>query len=330
MKKSNSNIWLYIPITFNTFTLNKHFSTTSIYLGAGEDKGKRKATEEDMARWEEEEASNRDIKKTREEDQEDQEEKEMEKAIQESKKSSKKLNTNEEAGPSNYQANIDETQAGPSNNPVATTDHPSYINESDSSSDNESHYRYGVEDQTSHCRKSKIKFIGISPDDPRYVANLEAYIELQKNELESVTKKLSNPDVSKAEHKWDQGRESVIVIELDRSTRAKEIMHARFREEQHRIAHLNDDEGLGKTPSDSSSEFDDSDASDDSDESDDSGSSDNPNNPGTSTGPGNSGSNEPGPTGEEGSNGSYKIIIPLSILNFITEVFEHITNIFFF
>jgi len=283
-----------------------------------------------MAKWEEEEASNRDIKKTREEDQEDQEEMEMEKAIQESKKSSKKLNTNEEAGPSNYQANIDETQAGPSNNPVLTSDHPSYINDSDSSSDKESHYRYGVEDQTSHSRKAKIKFIGKNSDDPSFVADLDAYIELQKNELESVTKKLNNPDISKAEHKWDEGRESVIVIELDRSIRAKEIMHAGFRAEQHRIAHLNDDEGLGKTPSDSSSEFDDSDASDDSDESDDSGSSDNPNNPGTSTGPGNSGSNEPGPTGEEGSNGSYKIIIPLSILNFITEVFEHITNIFFF
>jgi len=50
MKKSNSNIRLYIPITFNNFTLNKHFSTTSIYLGAGEDKGKRKATKEDMAK----------------------------------------------------------------------------------------------------------------------------------------------------------------------------------------------------------------------------------------------------------------------------------------
>jgi hypothetical protein len=63
----------------------------------------------------------------------------MEKAIQESKKLSKKLNTNEEAGPSNYP------------NLVVTSDHPSYVDVSDS--DKESHYRYGVEDQISHCRK---------------------------------------------------------------------------------------------------------------------------------------------------------------------------------
>ena len=53
MKKSNKRYKLYISSTFNNFILNnnfKHFSTTALYLGTGGDKGKRKATEEDIAR----------------------------------------------------------------------------------------------------------------------------------------------------------------------------------------------------------------------------------------------------------------------------------------
>jgi len=348
MKKSNKRYKLYISSTFNNFILNnnfKHFSTTALYLGTGGDKGKRKATEEDIARWEEEEASNRDIKKSREEDQEDQEEKEMEKAIQESKKF-KKLNTNEEAGPSNYQDNIEEesTQTGPSYNPITTSNRLTYYSESDSSVDKKSRYTRGVEDQNSLDTEVKKNLHEKNPNDPTFMPELEAYIEAQKKELESVTDKLSNSDLSKGEHKWHEGRQAVIVRELDISTGKKEIMNAHYRNEQNRIAHLNDDEGLGKTPSPSLSsqssddtdgfddydEFTNSEEFDDSDDSDESGPSDGPTNPGTSTGPGNSGSNEPGPTGEGGSNESYRIIIPLFVLNFIAEIFEHVANVFFF
>jgi len=105
-------------------------------------------------------------------------------------------------------------------------------------------------------------------------------------------------------------------------------------EDQRRIAHLNDDEGLGKTPSPRLPpqivEDSEDNNSSDSDKPNNSGPSASPSNPGPSTGPGDSSSNESDPTEEEGSNGSYRVMIPSFVLNFVAEVFEHLTNIFFF
>ena len=367
MKKFNLTSQFYTSSTFNS----RHFSTTTHYFASGEDKGKRKATDEDIARWEEEEASNRSIKKTREEDQE---EKDMEKAIQESKKSFKKLNTNEEAGPSNYQTNtgetqtgssnyqantgetqtdpsnyqdnIDEAQTGPLDNSFVTLDYPYYYSESDSSVEKESQYIRGIEDQTSYNLKIGKGLENKHSDHVGYVPDLEAHIKTQEKELELVTDKLNDSKLSKGEHRWYEGRQKVVNEELEDATSAKDTANRIYRNEQRRIAHLNDDEGLGKTPSPNTSNSDDSsdsydsyysDELEDSDDSDDPGSSDNPNNPGPSSGPGNSGSNESGPTGGDGSDptggdgatGSYRIIIPLFALNFITEVLEQITNTFF-
>src|SRR5277367_55944 len=122
----------------------------------------------------------------------------MEKAIQESKKSSKKLNTNEEAGPSNYQT---ETQADPSKNTVETSDYPYYYSESDSSIEKNSQYYRGVKDQTSYNEKIGKSFENKNSNYPNYVPELEAHIGTQKKELKLVTDKLSNSDLSKGEHK---------------------------------------------------------------------------------------------------------------------------------
>jgi hypothetical protein len=46
MKKLNLTSQFYMSSTFNF----RHFSTTTHYFTSGEDKGKRKATEEDIAR----------------------------------------------------------------------------------------------------------------------------------------------------------------------------------------------------------------------------------------------------------------------------------------
>jgi hypothetical protein len=259
----------------------------------------------------------------------------MEKAIQESKRS-EKLNTNEEAGPSNSQANTDErfTQTDLSNNQnnsVAISDDESY--NSDSSIETEYQYINGMEDQVilSHqCLRKNIE--NKNSDQPSFAPELEVYIKAQEKQLESVKDKLNNSDISEAERKWYEGRQTVIIKELDEALHTKETMEAMLRDEQRRIAHLYDDEGLGKTPSPRLSPQIDEDSEDnnnsDSDKSDDS--SDSPSNPGPSIGPEDSGSNESGPTEEEGSNGSYRVIISSFVLNFVAEVFEHITNIFFF
>jgi len=128
----------------------------------------------------------------------------MGKAIQESKRT-EKLNTNEEAGPSNYQANTDErsTQASPSNNqnnPIANSDDESY--NSDSSIDTEYQYINGMEDQViiSHqCIRNNIE--NKNSDQPSFAPELEVYIKAQEKQLESVKDKLSNYDISEAERK---------------------------------------------------------------------------------------------------------------------------------
>jgi len=257
----------------------------------------------------------------------------MRKAIQESKQS-EKLNTNKEAGPSNSQSNTYEksTQAGPSKNPVVISDDESC--NSDSSINTEDQYNNGIEDQTSYYKKVRKNLENKNSDDPSFATELEVYIKAQEKELKSVSDKLSNFGLSEAERKWYEGRQTVIVKELDNTIQTKETMEAIFREDQDRIAHLYDDEGLGKTPSPSLPpqiiEDSDDNNNSDSDEPDDSGPSPSPGNPGPSAGPEDSGSNESGPTGEEGSNESYKIIIPSFLLNFVAEVFENITNMFFF
>jgi hypothetical protein len=332
MKKPNLTSQFYMSITFNPITFNsRHFSTTRYFLTSGEDKGKRKATEEDIARWEEEEASNRDIKKSREEE-EDQEEKEMEKAIQESKLS-KKINTNEEAGPSNYQTNIYETQADSPKKPAITSDYPFYHSESDSSVEKESQYDKGASAQNIYNTKIGKNLENKDANSVGFVPELEEYIGTQKKELKLVSNKLYDPDLSKGESKWYEGRHDAIVDEIEETEFTRDNANRLYRNEQSRIAYFNDDEGLGKTPSsiesnssDSDDAPEDSDDSDNSDDPDDSGPSANP---GASSGPGNPGSNEPGPTGEEGPTGSYRIIVPFFVLNFITEVFEQITNVLF-
>ena len=306
--------------TFNISTLNnfRHFSTTIHYLSPGEDKGKGKATKEDMARWAEEKAAKKkDIKESREKDQE---EMEMEKAIQESKLS-EKLNTNEEAGPSNTDDRS--IQVGPSNNPVVISDDES--DKSDSSIDTQYQYANGIEDQTEYYLKIRENYESKNPDDPSFATDMEVYIKAQERELESVKDKLSDFGLSKAERRWQEGRLSVIVKELDDTMGTKEALEAKLRDDQRRIAHLNDDEGLGKTPSPPQTDEEDNNSSD-SDNPDDSGPSASPSNPGPSIGPGNSDSNEPGPSEE----GSYRVIIPSFALNFVAEIFEQITNVFFF
>jgi hypothetical protein len=157
---------------------------------------------------------NREIKKPREEDQE---EKEMEKAIQESKKSFKKLNTNdnEEAGPSNYQDNTNETQADPSNyqdnidetqidpadNSFANLDYPYYYSESDSSVEKESQYIRGIEDQTAYNIKIAKGLEDKDSNHVGYVPDLEAHIRAQEKELQVVTDKLHDSKLSKGEHR---------------------------------------------------------------------------------------------------------------------------------
>jgi hypothetical protein len=328
LTKSNFTFQLRMSNTFNiflnNFPFNRHFSATARYLGPGEDKGKGKATKEDMAKWAKEEAT-----KDKENREKDQEEKEMEKAIQESKWS-EKLNTNEEAGPSNTDKRS--TQADTSNNPVVTSDGESY--NSDSSIDTEYQYVNGVEDQTAYYLDIRKNYENKNPDDPSFATEMEVYIKAQEKELKSVEDKLNDFGLSEAERRWQEGRLSVIVKELDDTKQTKETMEAMLREDQARIARLNDDEGLGKTPSPNPSSQMDVDSEDnnssDTDNPDDSGPSASPSNPGPSIGPGDSSSNEPGPTGEEGSNGSYKVIIPSFALNFVAEIFEQITNLFFF
>ena len=304
--------------TFNIFILNnfRQFTTTTHYHSPGDNKGKGKATKEDLVRWAEEEAAK---KITKENPEKDQEEKETEKAIQESKWS-EKLNTNEEAGPSKNQ-----------NNPVVISDNES---NSDSSIDTEFQYANGMEDQILYYQKLRKNYENKNSDDPSFTRELEVYIKAQQKELESVREKLSNFDLSKAERSWQEGRQTVIVKELDDSIENKETLETMFRNEQHRIAHLYDDEGLGKTPSPTPPSPIDEDSEDDvnsdSDNPDDSGPSATPSNPNCSSGPENSGSNESGPTIEEGSNGSQRVIISSFVLNFVAEIFEHITNIFFF
>jgi hypothetical protein len=252
----------------------------------------------------------------------------MGKAIQESKQS-EKLNTNEEAGPSNSQANTDEisTQAGPSDKPVVISDDESY--NSDSSVDTEYQYANGIEDQCLYYQKIRKNYENKGSDDPSFATELEVYIKAQEKELKSVSDKLSNFDLSKAERRWHEGRQTVIVKELDDTIQTKETLEAIYMNEQRSMARLYDDEGLGKTPSPTPEpqavEDSENNNSSDSDEPDGFGPSASPSNPGPSTGPGDS-----GPTGEEGSNGSYRVIIPSFVLNFVAEVFEHISNIFFF
>ncbi len=259
----------------------------------------------------------------------------MVKAIQESKRF-EKLNTNEEAGPSNSQVNTDNrsTQAGPSNNqnnPVVISDDESY--NSDSSIDTEYQYINGIEDQVNYshqCLKKNIE--NINPDQSNFTPELEVYIKAQEKELESIKDKLSDFGLSEAERRWHEGRQTTIIEEIDAAIQTKESMETILRDEQRLIAHLYDDEGLGKTPSPRLSpqmvEDSEDNNSSDSDKPDDSGPSASPSNPGPSAGP--SDANESGPTGEEGSNGSYKVIIPAFVLNFVAEALEHITNIFFF
>jgi len=331
--KLNFTSPLHISNTFNIFILNKflfnrHFSTTTRYLSPGDDnKGKGKATKEDLVRWEKEEAAKKDIKESPEKNQE---EKEMRKAIQESKRS-ENLNTNEEAGSSNSQTNTDEkfTQAGPSNNPVVISEDVSY--NSDSSIDTEYQYANGVEDQTSYYLKIRKNYENKNSDDPNFATEIEVYIKAQEKELKSVEDTLNDFGLSEAERKWYEGRLSVIVKELDDTIQTKEAMEAMLIDDQRRTAHLYDDEGLGKTPSPNlpPQTVEDSEDNDDSDKPDDSGPS-SPSNPGPSTGPEDLGSNESGPTGEEGSNESYRVIISSFVLNFVAEIFEHINNIFFF
>jgi hypothetical protein len=252
----------------------------------------------------------------------------MGKAIQESKRS-KKLNTNEETGPSNSQANTDErsTQAGPSNEPVVISDDES--SNSDSSIDTEYQYVNGIEDQALYYHKLRKNYENKNSDDPSFATELEVYKKAQEKELKSVSDKLSDFGLSEAERRWHEGRQTVIVKELEDTIQTKETLEALYRNEQRSMARLYDDEGLGKTPSPSPEpqtvEDSEDNNSSDSDEPDGSGPSPSPSNPGPSTGPGDS-----GPTGEEGSNGSYRIIIPSFVLNFVAEVFEHISNIFFF
>lgn len=299
-------------------TLNncRQFSTTMHYFGPGEDKGKRKATQEDMESWEREE----NAKKKKETHENDWEEKEIGKAIQESKRS-EKLNTNEEAGPSNS---------------VVISDNKSHNN--DSSTDMQYHYDKGVEDQTSHSKKYfDENFKSKNSRDPRFVLELEMYIKAQEKELELVEDKLSNNSLSEAERKWYDGKHDAITEEIDEIMEIKDSIDDMLIEDQSRIAHLNDDEGLGKTPSPSSTpqtneDSEDNDNSDPEDNNssdpDSSGPSPGSNNPGPSEG--HSGSNESGPTQGEGNNESYKIVIPFLVLDFVAEIFEHLTNIFFF
>lgn len=309
----------------NNFFFNRPFSTTTRYLSPGEDKidkGKGKATKEDMVKLTEEEAAKKDIKESRKRGLE---EKEMGEAIQESKRP-KKLNTNEEAGPSNYQVNTDEKsiQTGPSNNQknsVVIPDDESY--NSDSSIATEYQYANGIEDQTLYNHQLRENYENNNSDDPSSATELEVYIKAQEKELKLVKDILNNSGLSKAERSWHEGRQVVIVKELDDSIQSKETREAMFR----------DFEGLDKTPlvSPPSQTVEDSEDnnSSDSDKPDDSGPSASPSNPGPAEGPGDLGSNESGPTGEEGSDESYKVI-PSFVLNFVAEIFEHITNIFFF
>jgi len=271
-----------------------------------------------MIRWaEEEEAPKKDIKESREKD--------MGKAIQESKRS-EKLNNNEEDGPSNSQANTDErsTQAGPSN--VISDDESS---NSDSSIDTEYQYANGIEDQTLYYHKVRKNYENKNSDDPSFATELEVSIKAQEKELKSVNDKLSDFGLSEAERSWHEGRQTVIVKELENTIQTKENLEALYRNEQDSMARFYDDEGLGKTPSPSPApqavEYSEDNNSSDSDEPNGSGPSTSPSNPGPSTGPVNSGS-----TGEEGSNGFYKVIISSFVLNFVAEVFEQINNIFFF
>lgn len=336
--KSNLTSQVHVSSDFNVvlnnFFFNRKFSATTRYLSPGEDKGKGKATKEDIIRWAEEEAAKKDIKESREKNQE---EKEMEKAIQESKRS-EKLNTNEKAGPSNSQANINERSSqtdlsNNQNNPIVISDDKSY--NSDSSIDTEYQYINGIEDQVLYSHKNLRKNIeNKNSDEPSFASELEIYIKAQEKELESVRDKLSNFALSEAERSWHEGRQTIINKELDEAIQTKEAMEAMLREEQRRIAYLYDDEGLGKTPSPRLSpqilEDSEDNNSSDSDKPDDSDPSASSSNPGPSTGPGDSGSNESGPTEEGESNGSFKVIIPSFVLNFVAEVFEHISNIFFF
>jgi hypothetical protein len=298
---------LHISLFYNMPVLNecRHFSTTMRYFGPGEDKGKGKATKEDMERWEREENG----KKEKETHGNDWEEKEIEKAIQESKRS-EKSNTNEEAGPSNS---------------VLISDNKPY---NDSSSDIEYHYDKGEEDQCSYSKKYLDEnFKSKGPKDPRFVLELEMYAKALEKELELVEDKLSNISLSEAERRWHEGRHDAITEEIDDVTEIKDSINAMLIEDQRRIAHLYDDEGLGKTPSPSPTQTSE-DSEDNSSDPDNSGPSPNPSNPGPDEG--GSGSNESGPTGEEGCNESCRTIIPFFILNFVAEIFEHFTNMFFF
>jgi flagellar biosynthesis GTPase FlhF len=299
----------HISIIYDMSILDKprYFSTTMRHLGQEEDKGKRKATKEDMEGWEREE----NARKERETHEKDWEEKEIGKAIQESKQS-EKLNTNEKAGPSNS---------------VAISDNKSYNN--DGSTDIEYHYDKGVEDQSSYLRKYlNENFKSENSRDPRFVSELEIYVKAQEKELELVEDKLSNNNLSEAERRWHEGRHDTITGEIDDVTEIKDSIEAMLIEDQRRIAHLYDDEGLGKTPSPSSTQANEDSEDNNSSDPDNSGPSPNSGNPGP--GEGGSGPNESGPTGEEGYNESCRTIIPFFILNFIAEIFEHFTNIFFF
>jgi len=314
-KKLNVMFKLHISVTSNISISNnfRHFSTTARYFSPEEDKkdkGKGKATKEDMERWTKEENAKKDIEEIHEKDWE---EKEIGEAIQESKRS-EKSNTNEEAGPSN--------------NSVVISDNESY--NSDSSIDTEHQYINGRDDQASYSRQYLRKNLENKYScDPSFASDLDVYIKAQEKQLELVKDKLSNNGLSNAERRWQEGRQDVIVKELNDAIETKEAMEIIFREDQSRIAHLYDDEGLGKTPPASpTSQADENSEDNNNSDPDNSGPSASSSNPGPTGGDSNS--NEPGPTGEEGSNESYRIIIPFFILNFVAEIFEHFTNMFFF
>lgn len=253
----------------------------------------------------------------------------MEKAIQESKKS-EKLNTNEEAGPSNYQTNTSMKSTNEdSSNPVTISDDEE--SNSDSSIDTEYQYVNGIEDQRMYYLKVRENYANKNSDDPSFASEMEVYIKAQNKQLELVKDKLNDPDLSKAERRWHEGRQTVIVEELEDTLETKDNLEIMYRDDQRRIARLYDDEGLGKTPSPNPTPQIDEDSEDNnssnSDEPDDSGPSANPSNPGPPAEPGNSSSNDTGPSEE---NGSYRIIVPLSMLNFVAGIIEHMSDSGFF